>query len=263
MPSHFVSKILALGLATLTGLGVAAGPGPDPVDTVASPPEVESVPAQTRIAPALLANPTLRRAIATVGPDLLADPEVREAIRTGRVGPSLLSNPAVSRAFLRVGPSLMADPQLAAAVRSGELGPHLLNDPAVISMIAALDPTLAMGPPDTEPGDAPAPTQQTPVTPLPDVGVDSPDPVIAISSQILGVANELLRQGAPDVSAADPQVEEEVTRRQARRRARRARPGRGNAQRNTPPHAQNEVAGILRDLRSLSRRAGRITGRRR
>ncbi|MCA9608314.1 MAG: hypothetical protein KC619_22045 [Myxococcales bacterium] len=146
MPSSFIQSLIAVGLATLGTIGIAAGPSIGEIAPASSAPEMVTVApevaAASQIDPALLNNPTLRRAIAQVGPDLVRDPAVREAIRTGHADASLMQNPAVSRAMIQVGPSLLADPTLAAAIRSGELSPSLLSDPAVLSILRGLDPTL-------------------------------------------------------------------------------------------------------------------------
>ena len=207
MPTSLISKIFALGLATLTGAGLAVGNDTTP-PTIADPPSqavmVEEAPSDaappaSQIDPALLNNPTLRRAIRQVGPELLRDPQVREAIRTGNVGQHLLSNPTVSRAMLRVGPSLMADPQLSAAIRSGALGPDLLNDPAVIRIITDLDPTF-YDTAETEPAPMPPvvevlppiaePTVTETTVPVIDV------PVITELPSAPGVDVENVRRGA-------------------------------------------------------------------
>ena len=146
MPTTFISQLVAFGVAALSAFGIDVGPAPTELAFAGSAPEVvaidEEAAAASRIDPALLNNATLRRALAAVGPELVADPEVRAAIESGRFDASLMNNPTVSRAMMRVGPSLLADPELSAAVRSGALGPEMLSDPAVLSILRGLDPAL-------------------------------------------------------------------------------------------------------------------------
>jgi len=190
--AHTITRLAAAGL-TLIGLGGPVAPSVTDADpSFESTPqtvEVASTPA-SRIDPALLNNPTLQRAIATVGPDLVADPAIRDAIRSGTFDRSLLSNPTVTRAMIEVGPMLMADPELSAAVRSGELSVDLLDDPAVLSTLRALDPTL-FDEPVIEPVDEPIVTST--MRELPDVDAVEVDE--AAEATVAEVADDERRRG--------------------------------------------------------------------